>query len=980
MSGIGTVLNTAKLAIAAQQQGLAVTSHNISNVNSPYYSRQTAVYSPRDPVSYGHFWLGTGVDMSAVQRSADQLLENRLIDIKSDLASSEEMSNYMNVFEATLNENSDAGISKLMTEFWNAWQGVSNNPTGAPERVAVYQKGVEIAQRLDILANDLLQIETDVNSEISSTLCEIESYSSQIAELNKNLLGQEINNISHDMLDQRNGLVTELAKLIGVSTFEQPNGSLTINTAGGFSLVNGTDALSLTFDAGRICWEGSCGGQVDITDKITGGKISGWLEMRDEVISKYQAELDALAKEFIWTVNYQHSQGVGLSTFDGAVTGTYSPDGSGRLDTLAFGQKIDYTKDFKMYVDESGSDLYPFVTVDMDLSSASTTFAGMASDVGSTYTITLVDSGTIGGGGVDQDIAFEWTSSSTGRSGTATMLAGANSITVDGMTVNFGTGDLVAGNTLTVNTSAAGAPAPVMLSSLTGTANGVSDTYTFTVTSGGNIGTDMITVNWANSVTNGSFTLDATTTDATVDGMALTFAAAGRFATDDVFTITTDSTGSPSENLMGEWHWTLDSFTDQFNRDAAAAGKGVTATISENRITFTPDANSRIAFPGSVTMAAGASSDATLENAGVGDLPVLAAGDLTINGISIQAADAGDDTVSSTDNAASAIAIAAAINASTSTTGVRAYAGKTETCMVLDGTGTPSIGANELFINGTAIGAVAWAGDLDSTAADLATAINSESSTTGVSASYASATETLTLTSVDGRNIEIETAGAGAATLMGAGFANGDDKVIRGIVTLSSDSDLVIGGTDPTVVGFSAGPIAVTSTTDSGLTAALGINTFFTGDDCQSMAVNSVLENREYIAAATLDPITGDFGVGDNSNANRIAEIKFMTRSIAEWTYRRGSDAVSRATSFSLEDYFHRMVGSVGVKSANVNRSVTFNESLADKLGEQRDNLSGVSLDEEMINMMKFQQAYNVASKLLTVADEMMTTLINTRR
>jgi len=167
---------------------------------------------------------------------------------------------------------------------------------------------------------------------------------------------------------------------------------------------------------------------------------------------------------------------------------------------------------------------------------------------------------------------------------------------------------------------------------------------------------------------------------------------------------------------------------------------------------------------------------------------------------------------------------------------------------------------------------------------------------------------------------------------------------------------------------------------DSGLAAALGINTFFTGDDCQSIAVNSVLNDKDYIAAATIDATTGEFGVGDNSNANNIADLKFSTRSIAEWTYERGSDAVSQVTSFSTEDYYHRMVGSIGVESANAHRSVAFKEALANKLGEQRDNLSGVSLDEEMINMMKYQQAYTVASKLLSVADEMLTTLINSKR
>ncbi len=775
MPGIGMVLNTAKLAIAAQQQGLSVTSHNIANVNSPYYSRQSPVLTTSGSVQFGGYWIGTGVEMTAVQRSADQMLEDRLIDIKSDLAQSEELASYMSVFETALNENTDSGLNNLMSEFWNSWQGVSNNPTGTPERVVAYEKGMEMAERFDTLANDLLQIEVDLNTEISSMLTEIGSICSQIGDLNNQLIGQDVPTISHDMLDQRNGLMVQLAELIGVNSFEQPDGSLSVVTAGGYNLVNGADALSLTFDAGRVEWEGSCGAQVDITDRITGGKLSGWLEMRDEVVAKYQAELDALAHEFIWTVNYQHSQGVGLEYFDSAVTGTYETDSSGMMATLDYGDKIDYTGDFKLWAaDSTGAATATDVSVDMSISTASTTFGGTASDASSTYTITMIDSGSVVAGAASANIDFEWASSSTSDTGTATLNMGANSVVIDGMTLTFGNGTLMAGNTLEVNTLATAAPSPATVT-LAGTANSILDNYQFTVSSvtgGGVVGTDTIAVDWSNSVTSGSFTLDAATTDATVDGMTITFVS-GAFAADDVFTIETDSSGSPTEHMMPEWHWTLTSFEDEFNRQAVTAGVNIraSATTEANKMTFD-------------------------------------------------------------------------------------------------------------FV----------AGAYD-------------------------------------------------------GFAFSDDTV-----------------------------------SDSGLAAALGINTFFSGNDSQSMAVNSVLDDRDLLAAASIDATTGEFGVGDNRNANSIADLKYSTRSIAEWTYERDSDAVSQVKRLNLEDYYQKMVGSIGVESANAHRSVTFNESLAEKLGEQRDNLSAVSLDEEMISMMRFQHAYTVASKLLSVADEMLMTLVNSKR
>ena len=81
-----------------------------------------------------------------------------------------------------------------------------------------------------------------------------------------------------------------------------------------------------------------------------------------------------------------------------------------------------------------------------------------------------------------------------------------------------------------------------------------------------------------------------------------------------------------------------------------------------------------------------------------------------------------------------------------------------------------------------------------------------------------------------------------------------------------------------------------------------------------------------------------------------------------------------------MEDYYQSMVGSIGIKSAEIFRSVEFREMFVNKITEQRDNLSAVSLDEEMINLMKYQHAFTVASKLLSVADDLLLTLINSKR
>lgn len=580
MSGLGMLLNTAKSAIAAHQIGMNVTGNNIANVNNPTYSRRTALYSSKMPVQIGRFIFGTGVDIQQIRRSCNQLIENRLSGQKSSLSANAEMSAYMNILETSFNENSEAGLSTQISGFWNLWQDLSNNPAGSSERSGLYEKGVLLSDQFDSLDADLTQIKVDINKDIEAAAHKINSLTSDIAAINGEIVALETGGDANDLRDRRNALVAELSEIIDIQTFEQTNGEISVSTGNGYLLVNHTDAYSLKISEGRVEYLSSNGGSIDITDGIDGGKIGGLFNMRDEVVPKYQAELNELAKQFIWSVNLQHSKGIGLEYFSSSVTGTYSVS--------------------------------------------------------------------------DPDTAL----------------------------------------------NSAGPP---------------------------------VNLSYGDNIESGNFTL-----------------------------------------------W--------IQNDSTSAKTAVNINIDPDTITLNE--------------------------------------------------------------------FAAAIDAAS-----------------------------------------------------------------GISA-----------------------------------FVNGD-------------SELVLNADDGFSFSFSD---------DTGIAAALGINTFFEGDDAETIRVNSLLKNTDYIAAAKLDE-NGEFAAGDNSNALSIADLQYQTQNISQWTFERGGGADSTNLSISFEDFYHSMLGSMGIKSANISSSVEFNEVMAAKLGEQRDAVSAVSLDEEMVNMMKYQHAFTAASRLLNVADEMLNTLIELR-
>ena len=373
MSGLGLVLDIAKTALSTQRYGIDVTGHNIANVNNPSYSRQSPVIEAKEAVSYGGVLLGRGVDTTNVVRATDQFIESQLSEQKSNEVAFQEMEQYMRIVEGFLNENSETSISVLLSDFWNLWHDISNNPAGSAERVAIWEHSALLAERFNSLEADLIRMKTDLTGAVSFGVGRINEIAGEIADLNTQIVAIEASTTANDLRDKRTALVSELSEYIDVKSFEQSNGSLTIITARGCVLVQGNEAYDLEMGGttgDRVTWRSSGNAVVDITDYLANGKLGGWLTMRDEVIAKCELDLNALAKEFIWAVNYQHSQGVGLKLFepDTTLTGTYKT--STDLNALEFGSKIQYVANgFELWIEDRTDPANPVMNaVSIDLS------------------------------------------------------------------------------------------------------------------------------------------------------------------------------------------------------------------------------------------------------------------------------------------------------------------------------------------------------------------------------------------------------------------------------------------------------------------------------------------------------------------------------------------------------------------------------------------------------------------------------------
>jgi flagellin-like hook-associated protein FlgL len=182
-----------------------------------------------------------------------------------------------------------------------------------------------------------------------------------------------------------------------------------------------------------------------------------------------------------------------------------------------------------------------------------------------------------------------------------------------------------------------------------------------------------------------------------------------------------------------------------------------------------------------------------------GTLTPLGVDDLTINGVSIRATQAADDPLSTVDAAASARAVAAAINAATPSTGVQATVGSTTRALTVLNFG--DLAGNAFTVNGVPV-----TGTITD-AASLVAAVNA-AQIPGVFAS-SSATNNFTLTAADGRNIALATDGSAASGINFLGFNPSSgiaaSETTTGVVTLASANALTLTGLNPGNAGLRAG-------------------------------------------------------------------------------------------------------------------------------------------------------------------------------
>ncbi len=158
-------------------------------------------------------------------------------------------------------------------------------------------------------------------------------------------------------------------------------------------------------------------------------------------------------------------------------------------------------------------------------------------------------------------------------------------------------------------------------------------------------------------------------------------------------------------------------------------------------------------------------------------------------------------------------------------------------------------------------------------------------------------------------------------------------------------------------------------TDTTGLYAALGLNTYFTGSQCSDMGINTAITtDTDRLCAGHVNG-AGQANEGDGTTASAISDLLSTKVNIS--TLRGGT------VSETISSYYSGLVSKVGADTSQSKYKYQYTEALASDLDDQQQATSGVNIDEEMTNLIKYQHAYTAAAKLITTADEMMQTLLS---
>ena len=314
-------LEIGRLGLQAHQKQLEVTSHNMANASTPGYSRQRGEMTTTQPFTYPAFnrvqtagQVGTGVEVTAVMRVRDELIDDQIHRETTISGYWESRMTMLDEMELIVNEPSDSNIRTAIDNFWVALQNVADDPTSIPSRSVLRQNTLTMTEiiRQDYQRMDALR--SVANERIKEQVNHINTIAGKIALLNDQISKVTVmNDHANDLMDRRDLLIEELSGIVQTSKTTDQFNRVNISIYG-IALVQDITANEIVIepnhsDDGMVQLKWARLGK-DV--ELLGGSLKGLMEIRDRDIPEFLDKLNVFSETLITKVNELHKSGYGL--------------------------------------------------------------------------------------------------------------------------------------------------------------------------------------------------------------------------------------------------------------------------------------------------------------------------------------------------------------------------------------------------------------------------------------------------------------------------------------------------------------------------------------------------------------------------------------------------------------------------------------------------------------------------------------------
>lgn len=341
-----------KRSIMAHTDAISTAGHNISNANTEGYSRQRVQLKEFDPLYRPDLerperagMIGQGIDVQSITRIRDEMLDQRITAQQNQESYWDTRSKYYTMIEQIYNEPDEVSVRSNMDKFWESWQELSINPESQAARQAVVTRGESLSDSIKSKWENLMGVGSLINSDIDSTVKQINSYANQIAAVNSEIVrSRGVGDNPNDLLDRRDLLVDKLSKLANITTDRRDPDEFMVHLDGKVLVQGGVarnfDLVSLTDNNGyeKLVWADT---REDAS--VSGGTLGALIELRDVDVRNEIQSLNTMTMNFSDLVNDVHSNAYGANNVTGLdfftqhsfvenVNGNFDRNGDGVLD------------------------------------------------------------------------------------------------------------------------------------------------------------------------------------------------------------------------------------------------------------------------------------------------------------------------------------------------------------------------------------------------------------------------------------------------------------------------------------------------------------------------------------------------------------------------------------------------------------------------------------------------------------------------